>query len=103
MSIVAGMWERLEFVKNNVSLLFYKTNTRKENEEKEKDEQSERKKGDAFYFEILLKKIRRRLSELVFVWHWGQRFFSFKYFSQHSSQFICQQVSETHGFTHDSY
>lgn len=44
MSIVDDVWERLKFVKNNVFLLFYKTNTRKKNEKKEKDEQSEKEK-----------------------------------------------------------
>lgn len=56
-----------------------------------------------FYFVILLKKIRRSLSDVVFELHCGQTFFSLRYFNQHSSQLICQQTRDTHGFIHDSY
>ncbi len=62
-----------------------------------------KKKAQKFYLDILLKKIRRRLSDVVFTWHCGHAVFSLRYFNQHSSQLICQQASDTHGFTHDSY
>ncbi len=68
----------------------------------EKEKKKERTK-EKIYFVILLKKIRRRLSDVVFKWHWGQSFFSCRYFNQHSSQFICQQLRDTHGFIHDCY
>jgi len=61
--------------------------------------QKKKKKTWENYFDILLKKILRRLSNVVGKLHCGQIFFLI----QHSSQLICQQFIETHGLIHDSY
>ena len=81
--------------KNNV--LFYKTKI-----ETQMSEERERERSVA-QAETLLRKIRRSLSEVVATWHCGQACLSWRYFSQHSSQLMCQQTSDTHGLTHDSY